>query len=75
MDIFTDPGFRDNFAIILTVLVLWTIPWKALALWKSARNSQKWWFIIFMLINTVGLLEIFYLLVLPKIRKNRRTGV
>ncbi|MFH1183375.1 MAG: DUF5652 family protein [Candidatus Moraniibacteriota bacterium] len=72
MDIFTDPGLRDNFAIILTILVLWTIPWKALALWKSARNSQKWWFIVFMIINTVGLLEIFYLLILPKIKKENK---
>ena len=69
MELFTDPALRDNFAIILTILVLWTIPWKALALWKSARHGQKWWFIIFMIVNKVGLLEIFYLLILPKIKK------
>lgn len=55
--------------IFLIAIALWSIPWKALALWKSARNSQKWWFIAFMLINTVGFLEIFYIIILPKIKK------
>ncbi|MBM3255989.1 MAG: hypothetical protein FJZ04_00765 [Candidatus Moranbacteria bacterium] len=69
MDLWCNPVFRDNFIIILTLLVVWTVPWKALALWKSARNGQKIWFLIFMIINTVGLLEIFYLLVLPRFKK------
>ena len=69
MDFWCNPEYRDNFVIVLTALALWSIPWKALALWKSARHSQKWWFIVFMLVNTVGLLEIFYLFVLPKIKK------
>jgi len=68
MDFWCNPEYRDNFIIVLTALALWSIPWKALALWKSARHSQKWWFIIFILVNTVGILEIFYLFVLPKIK-------
>lgn len=71
MDFWCNPSYRDNFIIVLTALALWSIPWKALALWKSARHSEKWWFIIFILVNTVGLLEIFYLFVLPKIKKNK----
>lgn len=42
-------------------MALWTIPWKAVALWKSARNGSKPWFIVLMLVNTVGLLEIIYI--------------
>lgn len=72
MDFFTNPGANGGFAVILTILVLWTIPWKALALWRSARHGQKWWFIVFMIINTVGLLEIFYLLILPKLRRKNQ---
>ena len=71
MDFWCNPDSRDSFVIVLTVVALWSIPWKALALWKSARHSQKWWFIIFILANTVGLLEIFYLFVLPRIKKNK----
>jgi len=71
MDFWCNPGYRDNFVIVLTAVALWSIPWKALALWKSARHSQKWWFVVFILVNTVGLLEIFYLFVLPKLSKKK----
>jgi methionyl-tRNA synthetase len=47
--------------IILVLTFAWTIPWKALALWKSARHGQAGWFVLFILVNTLGLLEIIYL--------------
>jgi hypothetical protein len=71
MDFWCNPNYRDNFILVLTATVIWTLPWKALALWKSARNGQKWWFLIFMIANTVGILEIFYLLVLPKFGRRK----
>ena len=72
MDFWCNQNSRDLFAIIVTAVVLWSIPWKALALWKSARQGHKWWFIAFMLVNTVGLLEIFYLLILPRFNPPKR---
>jgi methionyl-tRNA synthetase len=57
--------------ILILVAILWTIPWKAVALWKSARNKQKIWFILFMVLNTLGILEIFYIVYWQK-NKNRR---
>ena len=45
---------------LLLVVVLWTIVWKGLALWKAARNNHKAWFIILLIVNTVGILEIIY---------------
>ena len=47
---------------VLVVLTLWTIVLKGFALWHSARASQKWWFIALLVINTVGILEIVYLI-------------
>ncbi len=55
---------------LIIVLVLWTIPWKGVALWKSARNGQKWWFIALFLINTLAILEIIYIFVFSK-KKNK----
>jgi len=72
MDFWCNPNYRDNFIIVLTAMALWSIPWKALALWKAARHSEKWWFIVFILVNTIGLLEIFYLFVLPRIKLKSR---
>jgi hypothetical protein len=49
------------FIVVIILAALWTIPWKAVALWKSARNGHKWWFIILMFVNTLAILEIIYI--------------
>ncbi len=46
---------------ILILALLWAVPWKAVALWKAARNKQIAWFIALILINTLGALEILYI--------------
>ncbi|MDD4588741.1 MAG: DUF5652 family protein [Heliobacteriaceae bacterium] len=46
---------------VLIPLVLWSVVWKGFALWHSARNDQRGWFVALLVINTVGLLEIIYL--------------
>jgi len=43
---------------------------KGVALWKSARSSQKVWFIALLIINTLGILPIIYLLFFQKKQKN-----
>jgi methionyl-tRNA synthetase len=45
---------------ILGVIIIWSIVWKLLALWKSARNNHLTWFIVLGIFNTVGILEILY---------------
>ena len=45
----------------IVLLALWSIPWKGVALWKAARASSKAWFVVLLLVNTVGLLEIIYI--------------
>lgn len=62
---------RDSFVLILTAISLWSLPWKALALWKSAKENHKIWFIIFMIVNTLAILEIVYLFILPRFKKNK----
>ncbi len=52
------------FAVIL--LIVWSVVWKALALWRSARLGNKLWFVLFLFINTAGILEIIYLFVVSK---------
>ena len=51
--------------------LLWTIIWKLLALWQAARRSQKVWFVALFIINTLGILEIIYLLTIRHQEKNR----
>ena len=64
--VYNNPS-ADPFTILaitlgILILILWTITWKGLALWQAARNNQKWWFITLIVINTIGILEIIYLL-------------
>ena len=49
------------FAFGFTLLAIWTLIWKGIALWKSAQNNQMAWFVIMLLVNTVGILEIVYI--------------
>lgn len=51
---------------LFALLVIWSIVWKGFALWKAAGLRQKAWFIIMLIINTVGILEIIYLLIYRK---------
>ncbi len=50
-----------NFPAIFYVLTIWTLLWKGIALWRSAKSDQKYWFIGMLILNTMGLLEIVYL--------------
>ena len=47
-------------SVLLVVLIVWTLVWKGLALWKAAGLRQKWWFILLLVLNTAGILEIIY---------------
>jgi hypothetical protein len=50
------------FLFLMIVIGLWDGVWKAIALWKSARNSQLAWFIALIIFNTAGVLPIIYIL-------------
>jgi len=52
----------------LALLALWSLVWKGLALWHSAERRQPWWFIVLLLVNTIGILDIVYLFAVAKIK-------
>ena len=43
--------------------VLWSLLWKGLALWRAAKRGDMWWFIAFLFLNTLGILEIIYIFI------------
>ncbi len=53
---------------LLIVLVLWDGTWKAIGMWKSARNNQLAWFVCIAVFNTAGILPILYILACQKDR-------
>lgn len=59
------------FAAPLIVLALiWSFFWKGLALWHSAQRGQYWWFVILLVVNTLGILELIYLFGVAKLKFN-----
>jgi len=54
---------------IIYLIIAWTLPWKAMALWKAARNSHKKWFVALLILNTLAILEIIYIFYFAK-KKN-----
>jgi hypothetical protein len=51
---------------VVLLAVLWTIPWKGVALWKAARNSHTAWFVVLLVVNTLAILEIIYIFAFSK---------
>lgn len=56
------------FPAVLLIITVWSLFWKGLALWHSSRRKQPWWFVILLIVNTIGILEIIYLFVVAKIK-------
>ena len=55
--------FNDPRSILLA---LWALGWKGYALWRAAKNDQKYWYIAMLVINLLGILEIVYLFFFQK---------
>jgi len=54
-----DATFWENFFIY--ILFIWSLFWKGLALWRASQLKQRNWFVVLLVLNTVGILEIIYL--------------
>lgn len=57
--------------VALVVLAIWSLVWKGLALWKSARKNSPIWFVILLIVNTAGILEILYIFLFSKMSSSR----
>ena len=56
------PAMMAVFVPLFVAAMVWTIILKGFALWHAARGSQKWWFFFLLIANTLGILEIIYLI-------------
>lgn len=54
------------------VVLIWSMFWKGIALWRASQEKQRNWFIVLLIVNTVGILELVYLF---KFAKNKLTFV
>lgn len=45
---------------LFIILIIWSLVWKGLALWRAARNGHTAWYVVLLILNTAGILEILY---------------
>jgi hypothetical protein len=55
--------FAGWLGMFLVPVLVWSLAWKGWALWKAAKNDSPVWFIVLLLVNTVGILDILYIFV------------
>lgn len=51
---------------LFIVALVWNVIWKGIAWWTAARKNHPFWFVLFFIINTMGILEILYFFVFSK---------
>lgn len=67
------PVLSPGMEFLLLLAVAWSAIWKGMALWRAARNTHLVWFIVMLVVNTLGILEIIYILAFSK-KKEPQTG-
>ena len=51
-----------SFGWFVIPFAVWSVLWTGMALWYAAKRDEKGWFIFFLLVHTLGLVEILYLI-------------
>jgi hypothetical protein len=57
--------------VVVVILSLWTLVWKFFSVWTAARNGDRGWFVALLLLNTLSILDLWYLFKVVKIPKER----
>lgn len=57
---------------LVAISLFWVLPWKGLSLWRAVKLEHKRWFIALLVLNTMAILEIAYLLVYNKGKKEEK---
>lgn len=56
---------------LLIIIIIWSAVWKGIALWKAARKNSLVWFIVLLVVNTLGILEILYIYVFSEMKNKK----
>ena len=63
-----DGGFPPQLFSTVILVLVWSLFWKGIALWNTSKRNEPWWFFFLLVINTMGILEIFYIFAVAKIK-------
>ncbi|MCX6704526.1 MAG: DUF5652 family protein [Candidatus Woesebacteria bacterium] len=61
------PGILAGWlSILLIPVAIWSVFWMGWALWRAAKDNSKVWFVILLLVHTMGILDIIYIFLISK---------
>ena len=64
---FLFPGLLAGWlSVLLIPVALWSLFWMGWALWRAAKDDSKVWFIVLLLVHTMGILDIIYIFLISK---------
>lgn len=69
----TTPEWLNALMPVIIILGIWSAVWKAIALYKAGGRRDGVWFIVLFIVNTLGILEIFYIFVFSKAPKTTKS--
>lgn len=46
---------------LLIALVVWSLTWKGVSMWRAAKEDSKPWFLTLLVSNTLGVLDAIYI--------------
>jgi hypothetical protein len=58
----------------IVAVAIWDLVWKLFAMWKAAKKKSVVWFVVLMLINSVGILPILYIYVFSEMKTKKGVG-
>ncbi|MEK7464484.1 MAG: DUF5652 family protein [Patescibacteria group bacterium] len=47
--------------LLFGLILIWSLYWKGMAMWKAAHHKHKWWFVALLITNTAGILDLLYI--------------
>ncbi|HQB59399.1 MAG TPA: DUF5652 family protein [Candidatus Moranbacteria bacterium] len=56
---------------VFVLVLLWSFPWKGVALWMSARRGHLGWFVALLVLNTLAILDILYIFIFSKWKRKK----
>jgi hypothetical protein len=67
--------FSPWLLVLIVVIAIWDLIWKGIALWRSGRNNHLGWFVVILIVNTVGILPLVYLIWFDKSKKTEKKTI
>ncbi len=52
--------------LAIFLAIVWSAVWKGIALWRAGRNAHLAWFVVLLVVNTLGILEMVYIFAVSK---------